>query len=86
MTKNTVEKTEVDVHTIIPVKLRDEFNATGLRYSIWIQKAMEDEIYLQNELRKLKRNAVHQMGSYEEVSDTPVQPHPVPIKSQTEEQ
>lgn len=65
----------VDVHAYIPETLRDEFKITGLNFSVWLINSMEDEVYIQNKLREIKRNSVHQMGS-QGVVESPDQPHP----------
>jgi hypothetical protein len=83
-TKKDQEKI-VDVHAYIPEKLRDEFKATGLNYSVWLINSMEDEVYIQNKLREIKRNSVHQMGS-QGVVESPDQPHPDQDQTQTQEQ
>jgi hypothetical protein len=46
---------------------------------------MEDEVYIQNKLREIKRNSVHQMGS-QGVVESPDQPHPDQDQTQTQEQ
>jgi len=79
------ETNEIDVHAKVSRQLREEFEATGLKVTVWLPKAMEDEIYLQNELRKLKRNAVHQMGS-QGVSESPGQSHPDQKQTDTKKQ
>ncbi len=81
----TDKKDEVDVHAKVHTELRDGFKQTGLNFSVWLPNAMEDEVYLQNELRKLKRNAVHQMSSHG-VSESPDQSHPDQKQTDTKKQ
>lgn len=69
------EEQMFDVHAKIPITLREKFKSTALNFTLWLINAMEDEVYIQNKLREIKRNSVHQMGS-QGVVETPDQPHP----------
>ena len=86
--KSDKKSGKVQLHVEIDVDLKRKFDSLGIKMSVWLPQIMEDEIYIQNEVRKQvrqQRRAIRLMGS-QGVTESSDQSHPDHSKIQSSEQ